>query len=145
MAYKKGRLNGLAGSRTASAGYSSMNQVVHNTNGYYEFGFVQEATVSLKKKSVSQLGSGVYQTVADTSFIGFLEWIRSERLTTLPHKGSRWDRVLIRATYFAEQLNNFDSAIKGFTLNSNAAASLGYSHARLLLEVGFLHSFLLRY
>ena len=80
-------------------------------------------------------GAGVYQSVGDTSFVGFLEWIRSERLTTLPHKGSRWDRVLIRALFFAEQLHKFDMAIQGFALDSNAAACLGYGHARLLLEV----------
>lgn len=84
---------------------------------------------------MSELGAGVYQNIGDVSFINFLEWIRSERLTTLPHKGSRWDRVLIKALYFAEQLHNFDAAIQGFALDSSAAASLGYGHAQLLLEV----------
>ncbi|CAI6335559.1 unnamed protein product [Periconia digitata] len=135
LAHGKGRFHGM-GSRTTSAAYSSMNQVIHsNSNSYYEFGFVQETASSLKKKSISQLGSGVYQSVADTSFVGFLEWIKTERLTTLPHKGSRWDRVLVRALYFSEQLHRFDTAIQSFALNSNAAASIGYSHARLLLEL----------
>ena len=84
---------------------------------------------------MAELGAGVYQDVSDVSYVGFLEWIRSERLTTLPHKGSRWDKVLIRALYFAEQLHNFDQAIQGFALDSSAAAAIGYGHARLLLEV----------
>ena len=83
-------------------------------------------------------GAGVYQGIADASFITTLEWIRSERLTTLPHKGSRWDKVLIRALYFAEQLHNFDSAIQGFALDSHTAAGVGFGHTQLLLEVGFL-------
>ncbi|KAJ4301643.1 hypothetical protein N0V90_003736 [Kalmusia sp. IMI 367209] len=136
FAYKKSGLNSFAGSRSVSGNFSSMNQVVHQGSNGYKIGFVQETAVSLKKKSISQLGTGVYQGVSDTSFVGYLEWIRSERLTTLPHKGSRWDRVLIRALFFAEQLHNFNLAIQGFALDSHAAASLGYAHARLLLELG---------
>lgn len=49
--------------------------------------------------------------------------------------GSRWDRVLIRALYFGEQLHNFEQAIQGFALDSSAAAAIGYGHAQLLLEV----------
>ncbi|KAL1597956.1 hypothetical protein SLS60_008444 [Paraconiothyrium brasiliense] len=134
--YRKSGLNGYAGSRSASGNYSSINQVVHQGNNGYKIGFVQETVQALKKKSISQIGAGVYQGVAGTTFVQFLEWIRSERLTTLPHKGSRWDRVLIRALFFAEQLHNLDAAVRGFALDSHAAASLGYDHARLLLELG---------
>lgn len=88
---------------------------------------------------MAELGAGVYQSsISDVSYVNFLEWIRAERLTTLPHKGSRWDKVLIRALYFAEQLHNFDQAIQSFALDSQAAAAVGYGHARLLLEVCIL-------
>jgi hypothetical protein len=90
---------------------------------------------------MSELGAGVYQAINDASFITYLEWIRSERLTTLPHKGSRWDRVLIRALYFAEQLHNFHIAIQSFALDSSVAAGLGYGHAQLLLEVRSISGF----
>lgn len=133
--YRKGGFNGYAGSRSASGNYSSINQVVRQGNNNNHVSFVQETAMTLKKKSVSQLGAGVYQGVAGTTFIQFLEWIRTERLTTLPHKGSRWDRVLIRALYFAEQLHNLNSAIQGYAMDSHFAASLGYDHTRLLLEV----------
>jgi hypothetical protein len=49
--------------------------------------------------------------------------------------GSRWDKVLIRALYFAEQLHNFEQAVQSFALDSSAAAAIGYGHAQLLLEV----------
>jgi hypothetical protein len=114
----------------------SMSQSIRrNQHNGYKIGFVQESAMSLKKKSMAELGAGVYQDIADVSFVHFLEWIRSERLTTLPHKGSKWDKVLIRALYFAEQLHNFDTAIRGYAVDSGAAAALGYGHARLLLEV----------
>ncbi|KAF1964590.1 hypothetical protein BU23DRAFT_492067 [Bimuria novae-zelandiae CBS 107.79] len=140
LAYKKGGFNGFPGSRSASGYYSSINQAVHQGSNGYKLNFVQETAVSLKKKSIAQLGAGVYQGIADTTFINFLEWIRTERLTTLPHKGSRWDRVLIRALFFAEQLHHFDSAVDAYALDSPAAAAMGYGHARLLLELGYENS-----
>ena len=134
LQYKKGGYSAFGGSRAASGNYSIHQSMHHGSNGY-KYNFVQETAVALKKKSISQLGSGVYHGIADTTFVNFLEWIRSERLTTLPHKGSRWDRVLIRALFFAEQLHHFDSAVDAYALDSPAAAAMGYGHARLLLEV----------
>jgi hypothetical protein len=84
---------------------------------------------------MAELGAGVYQSISDVSYVKFLEWVRAERLTTLPHKGSRWDKVLIRSVYFAEQLHKFDQAIQGFALESGAAATIGFGHAQLLLEL----------
>ena len=103
--------------------------------GGYKIGLVQDSADALRKKSMAEVGAGVYQSIANKSYVNFLEWIRSERLTTLPHKGSRWDKVLIRALYFTEQLHKFDVAIQGFALDSSAAAAIGYGHAQLLLEV----------
>lgn len=105
------------------------------SGGVYKIGFVQESAVSLRKKSMAELGAGVHQSISDVSYVKFLQWIRSERLTTLPHEGSQWDKVLIRALYFAEQLHKFDQAIQSFALDSQVAAAIGYGHARLLLEV----------
>jgi hypothetical protein len=89
---------------------------------------------------MAEVGAGVYQSISDVSYVKFLEWIRSERLTTLPHKGSRWDKVLIRALYFAEQLHKFDQAIKEFAVDSGTAAAIGFGHAQLLLELGHENS-----
>ncbi|KAH7137970.1 NACHT domain-containing protein [Dendryphion nanum] len=129
-----------ARSRTVSGTYSSIGRMTKRSTNGYKIGFVQDSAFSLKKKSMSELGAGVFQGVADVSFVKLLEWIQSERLTTLPHKGSRWDRVLIRALYFAEQLHKFDTAIQGFALDSHAAATLGHGHAQLLLELGHENS-----
>ena len=89
---------------------------------------------------MAELGAGVYQGVSDISYVKFLEWVRSERLTTLPHKGSRWDKVLIRATYFAEQLHRFEQAVQAFAHDSTSAAAIGYGHAQLLLELSHHNS-----
>ncbi|KAF2036681.1 hypothetical protein EK21DRAFT_105994 [Setomelanomma holmii] len=132
----KGRLPSFTSSRAPSNVFST-TKATRRTNGggSYKIGFVEESAVALRKRSMAELGAGVYQSVGNVSYVAFLEWIRSERLTTLPHKGSRWDKVLIRALYFAEQLHNFEKAIQGFALGSSSAAAIGYGHAQLLLEL----------
>jgi len=110
--------------------------VHHNQmNGSYGINSIQETALLLRRKSASELGAGVSQNASNVSFINLVESIRSERLATLPHKGGRWDKVLIRALYFAEQLHGFESAVQGFAAGNDAAGQIGYGHARLLLEV----------
>jgi hypothetical protein len=61
-----------------------------SSGGSYKIGFVQENALALRKRSMAELGAGVHQSISNVSYVNFLEWIRSERLTTLPHKGSRF-------------------------------------------------------
>jgi hypothetical protein len=135
--YQRTAKQRLNGSSHIKSRVSSINQAVrHNVfTGNDKIGFLQETVTALKKKSISELGAGVSQTLNDASFINLVEWIRSERLATLPHKGSTWDKVLIRALYFAEQLHGFEKAAQGVIFDHNAVAQIGYGHARLLLQV----------
>lgn len=103
--------------------------------GQQKSSIVQDTAYTLKRKSASELGAGISETADNVSFINLVEWIRSERLQTLPHKGSRWDTVLIRALYFAERLHGFEVGLKAHALETEHAAQLGYGHIRLLLEV----------
>ena len=122
----------LSGSRSFSGFLSSRGASGVN------FGVGQESVDDLVKKSKSELGSAAYQRISDVTFVNLLEWIQAERLTSLPHKGSRWDRVLIRALYFAERLHEFNIAIQGFAVDSSNAVKLGFGHTQLLLEVYLL-------
>lgn len=110
-----------------------------NGAGNYQNLFVQDSATALAERSKKALGVA-HENIRDVTYVSFLEWIRSERLTTLPHKGSRWDKVLIRALYFAEQLHNFEQAIQPFAHNSSSAAIVGYGHAQLLLELSHHNS-----
>lgn len=122
--------------RTLSASRSFSGVLSKRLGSGLNLGIVQESAEDLVRKSRAELGPGVYQRISDVNFVNLLEWIQAERLTTLPHKGSRWDRVLIRALYFAERLHDFNVAIQGFALDSNVAVKLGYGHTQLLLELG---------
>ena len=123
------------GKRVSSATWSGLGG---RSQGSQKLPFVEDTAIALKRKSMSELGAGVFQNVEETSFVNLVEYIRQERLATLPHKGSRWDTALIRAIYFADKLNTFETSIQGFASGTNAAAQLGYGHVRLLLEVSYV-------
>lgn len=86
----KGRLPSFTSSRAPSGNFSTTMRTYTKRSSHgnsYKIGLVQESTSALKKRSMAELGAGVYQSVSNVSYVNFLEWIRSERLTTLPHKG----------------------------------------------------------
>nr|POE74801.1 hypothetical protein CFP56_37332 [Quercus suber] len=133
---ESGQSNGFSRMSSLNYGAGPRSQL----GGGNKMALVQDSALTLKRKSMSELGAGVSQSVDDTTFIGFVEWIRSERLQSLPHKGSKWDSVLIRALYFAERLHQFDNGLQNFAHGSSAAANIGFGHARLLLQLGHENS-----
>ncbi|KAF2151611.1 hypothetical protein K461DRAFT_257013 [Myriangium duriaei CBS 260.36] len=106
----------------------------------YKLNIVADTTTSLKRKSAAELGARVAGSIANTGFPEFVEWIHTERLSSLPHRGSRWDKVLIRAAYVAEQIQSFDLAIQDFAVDSTTSAEITFGFLRLLLELGFENS-----
>ena len=121
------------GSTRMTSSYSALRSSF--IGGQQKSSIVRDTAYTLKRKSASELGAGISETADNVSFIHLVEWIRSERLQTLPHKGSRWDTVLIRALYFAERLHGFETGLKAHASETEHAAHLGYGHIRLLLEV----------
>jgi hypothetical protein len=129
--------SGSVSSRSQAGAFSSSSKVGSGGRGQSnKISVVHDSAIAIKRKSALELGSGVLQSVGETSFIKLVQWIRAERLASLPHQGSTWDTVLIRALYVAERLHKFETAIQGFAHGTNAAAELAYSHMRLLLELG---------
>lgn len=66
---------------------------------------------------------------------GYVDYIERQRLTHMPHRGSRWDKVLKWAEYFGLQIEGYAKAIEGFVPESNSAARLIYAACRTLLDV----------
>lgn len=127
--------SGSISSRSQVGAFQSSSRLGASGRGQSnKISLVYESAAAIKRKSALELGSGVLQSVGETSFIDLVQWIRGERLSTLPHQGSTWDTVLIRALYVAERLHKFETAIQGFAQGTNVAAELAYSHIRLLLE-----------
>lgn len=65
----------------------------------------------------------------------FLEYITTQRLTHLPHRGSIFDKVLRFAEFFALQIANYAKAIGPFVPASSDAAHTIYVLLRVLLQV----------
>ncbi|SMQ47748.1 unnamed protein product [Zymoseptoria tritici ST99CH_3D7] len=101
---------------------------------------IRDTALALKRKSNAELGHGIAETADHVSFIELVEYIHQERLSTLPHKGSKWDTCLIRALYLAERLHAFEAALNNHAHDIEHACKLGYGHIRLLLDLGHENS-----
>ena len=110
-------------------GHSSLTR----TNTQYSI--VRRTAFYVREKVVRELSD------VDDGFFGhmniesFLEYITHERLTNMPHRGSRWDKVLKSAEFFAIQINMFSESAEKFIDSSKMAADVALGNCRLLLEV----------
>ena len=116
--------------------YSRTMGSIQASFGRFTNSFVREQHATFRRKCHHELGAGIDDHAFDTSYNSFVEWIKSERLRRLPHKGGSWDRVLIAAQYFAEQVSHFHSHIESFTEDCSAATNFVFGQCLLLLEVG---------
>jgi len=75
------------------------------------------------------------RTIDLTTIEGFLDYIEEQRIHHMPHKGSRWDRVLRWAEFYAKQVAAYEDSISPFVQDSRGAATLIWVACRVLLEV----------
>lgn len=104
--------------------------------GRFTNAFVREQHSIVRRRVEHELGHGMHEHIYNTSYEGLLQWIKSERLMRLPHKGGSWDRVLIAAQYFAEQVHHFHHHIETFTEDSDGATNFVFGQCLLLLDLG---------
>lgn len=91
---------------------------------------------SIVRQQLEQHMHGLGHYAFDTSHDGLLKWIRDERMTRLPPKGGSWDRVLVAAHHFADQVERFNHEISDFTASSGSATNLVFGQCLVLLELG---------
>lgn len=65
----------------------------------------------------------------------FLNFVANERLHRMPHRGSRWDKILRWAEYFATQVSTLHESVSSFVPNSAATAQVVWAGCRTLLQV----------
>lgn len=70
------------------------------------------------------------------SLDSFLDFVASDRLRRVPHRGSRWDKILRWAEYFAIQISILHESVGPFAPNSTEAARLIWQSCQTLLQVG---------
>lgn len=72
---------------------------------------------------------------ATTSMKSFFDFVANDRLRRMPHKGSRWDKILRWAEYFAAQVSLYHDSVRPFIRNSKETAQLLWASCRILLQV----------
>lgn len=66
----------------------------------------------------------------------FVDTLNKERLITMPHRGSTYDRALRAAEYFALQVSNFGEALKQSVPASIQGAKVALTGCHILLSFG---------
>ena len=74
--------------------------------------------------------------MGDMSIEKFSDYIARERLSSMPHRGSLWDRVLRWAEFHALQIHNYAKKIGSFVPESQYAARQIYTLLRDIVELG---------
>lgn len=97
---------------------------------------LQETVVTTRRKFVEDFDDVNDADIRSLTIEGFLQFIERQRLTHMPHRGSRWDKVLKWAEFFALQISGYSKAVKGFVRDSDQAAKLIWAAACALLELG---------
>ncbi|KAF9635045.1 Tetratricopeptide-like helical protein [Lasiodiplodia theobromae] len=98
---------------------------------------VHEAQQSLRAKLQAELkGSKEESLAAGITIESFLSYIGAERLRRMPAKGSRWDKILKWAEYFATSLSLFEEAVETFVASSQEAVELIFACLQILLQLG---------
>ncbi|MCJ1265779.1 hypothetical protein MMC22_005659 [Lobaria immixta] len=70
----------------------------------------------------------------------FLNFVANERLHRMPHRGSRWDKILRWAEYFATQVSTLHESVSSFVPNSAETANVVWAGCRILIQMGPEHA-----
>lgn len=84
-------------------------------------------------KELTVLSSGALSTPGSVE--SFLDFVAADRLRRMPHKGSRWDKILLWAEYFTTHVSMFHESVGVFVPNSEETAQLVWASSRILLQV----------
>jgi len=96
---------------------------------------VRRTVITTRTKLIADLSHVDSHYIDSMSVESILDWVSSERLTYMPQRGSRWDKVLKWAEFFSLQISGYEKAISSFVPDSGAAAQLIWASCKILLEV----------
>lgn len=106
--------------KSTVVGKTTTERPIRITSKYYEQLFILTDGVPSKPESLDS----------------FLDFVASDRLRRVPHRGSRWDKILRWAEYFAIQVSILHESVGTFVPNSTEAAQLIWQSCQILLQVG---------
>ena len=98
-----------------------------------------KSTEEVSSQYESQLGSVVnVKEIYGKSLESLLDFIATDRLRRVPHRGSRWDKILRMAEHFAIRISLYQEAVGGMFSKSSEAARMIWGSCWALLQVSLL-------
>ena len=126
-------------SQESYANGSVLQRTETSSSTFSEVSIISTTWKQCRHRVKSALGSDVDDSVFhDIDIDTFMEYISSERLTNMPHRGGRWDKVLKSAEYFALQLAAYQELVHKFGRDSELALRFALGCCRLLLDVSMI-------
>ena len=123
----------------SQANDSVLQRTETSSSTFSEVSIVSTTWKQCRHRVKSALGGDVDDAdFQDINIDAFMEYISSERLTNMPHRGSRWDKVLKSAEYFALQLAAYQELVHKFARDSQQALHFALGCCRLLLDVSLI-------
>jgi len=96
---------------------------------------LRQTVITTRSRLISELSHVDAHYIDSMTVESFLKYTERQRLTHMPRRGSRWDRVLTKAEYFALQISRYEKAVHSFVPDSRNAAKMIWAAARVLIEV----------
>ena len=107
----------------------------HLTNSA-RFSMIRNATNKSAAAYRSELGPSADQFLASCRSVeAFFDAVAGIRLHQMPHDGSRWDKILKWAEFFAAQVYAYSDELGKFTDYAGQAASLIWAGSLSLIQV----------
>jgi hypothetical protein len=137
MMVTNGKLTQSNGSKNIGPGLIIGLTGSESRNGYHhkQTAVLQDTITATRARLIADFEQVTERSIASTTLDSFLMYVEQERLTHMPHRGSRWDRVLRWARFYAIQVSEYERAISEFMPESKHAAALIYVACRVFLEV----------
>ncbi|KAB8664815.1 hypothetical protein FH972_026240 [Carpinus fangiana] len=88
------------------------------------------------KKTLNGSDTSFGQIVQSTEFMSLFEFIADQRLRTMPHQGSTWDKVLRWAASFARNVNDCAVLLAGDVEGVTTSTRWIYGSIHTLLKIG---------
>lgn len=100
---------------------------------------VKDVTTTIMVECRKHLSSRADEILLSTpTSHSLIQFIAAERLRSMPHKGSTWDKVLKWAESFAKRIDTYTFTIGGFASYGCEGSRVIYGCCRALLQVGVI-------
>ncbi|KAH8670231.1 hypothetical protein BGZ60DRAFT_375664 [Tricladium varicosporioides] len=110
---------------------------VSRTQSYdQQISILQQTVSSTQAQLITEISHVNENYLESIALETFVDYIESQRLTHMPRQGSRWDKVLKWAEFFALQISRYAAAVESFIPESHAASHLICAACRILVELG---------